>query len=187
MKLFRLLISATILTLMASFLAVQTPALAASQSDDRVTKSDVIRIMYGGAKASSMEAYPRAAITPLPSHNGDHFCVDDWHIVRVSDGESTDSVTTKKQVITDLNRTKVTLYLDGVVISSLRSNIFTTTAGDGSTIWWFQSGSILSPRAISVGEHTAGVLFSDPASYPDEFDTSTFTVDSSRTGACLEP
>jgi hypothetical protein len=188
MKLYRLLISATILTLMFSFLAVQTPALAATGSVDLVTKGDVIKILYGRAKADTMESYQRAAITPLASHDGAHFCVDDWHIVRVSDGENIDYVTTftKKQVIEDLKRTNVTLYLDGVVISSTRAPIFTTIADDGTTIWWFQTGSILSPKAISVGEHTAGVLFSDPAVYPDEFHSSTFTVDPSGSGVCLQ-
>ena len=188
MKLFRLLIAATILTLMFSFLAIQTPAYAATDNVDRVTKSDVIRILYGGAKANTMKDYQRAAITPLASHNGAHFCVNDWHLVRVGLGENIDYVTTftKDQVIDDLKSYNVTLYLDGVVLPSKHAPLFTTIAADGTKIWWIQYGSILAPADISVGDHTASVLFSNPT-YGDDFHTSTFTVDASGTGACLQP
>ena len=49
----------------------------------------------------------------------------------------------------------------------------------------FQTGSILSPAALSVGDHTAGLFATDPV-FGTFQDSSTFTVNSSGTGVCLQ-
>ncbi|HET9920572.1 MAG TPA: hypothetical protein VFQ30_12060, partial [Ktedonobacteraceae bacterium] len=49
----------------------------------------------------------------------------------------------------------------------------------------FQTGSILSPADLSVGDYTAGLVVTDPV-FGTFTDSSTFTVDASGTGVCLQ-
>jgi hypothetical protein len=203
MKLFRLLIAATLFTMMFSFLSIPVRAAAANGDVGLVTKGDVTKILnvwgrgggvFNHIQLAGFNDYPRAAITPLPSHDGAHFCVDDWHVVRASLGESVDysSTFTKKQVLADLQSYTITLSLDGVTLPGTRKPITMLNTADQKSmgfpgpLFYFQTGSILAPGDISVGDHTAGVLYSSTI-YGDDFHTSTFTVDASGTGVCLQP
>ncbi len=179
------------------------PGSHASAASGRVTQGDVEAILHAGLGGGiifhehpvpGFEDFPRAAITPLSNHSGTHYCVDDWHVVRITDANFVDNVVffTKEQVIADLEATTVTLTLDGVTLPTIRTPIIMLNAG-----FWkqrfglpgpgfaFQTGSILSPAALSVGDHTAGLVLTDPA-FGTFQDASTFTVDPSGTGVCLQ-
>jgi len=201
MKLFR--VSCCLLVLLLSLLAFTfVPRSQASAASGLVTKGDVEAILHAGLgggiifhehPAPGFEDYPRAAITPLSFHSGTHYCVDDWHVVRIVVANSVDNVVffTKEQVIADLEATTVTLTLDGVTLPAIRTPIIMLNAADQQRLGFpgltfaFQTGSILSPDALSVGDHTAGLVVTDPV-FGTFQDASTFTVDPSGTGVCLQ-
>jgi hypothetical protein len=77
-------------------------AQVATAASGRVTKGDVEAILHASTSGGGIlfhdhpvpgfEDYPRAAITPLSFHDGTHYCVDDWHVVRIADSNSVDNV-----------------------------------------------------------------------------------------------
>lgn len=180
------------------------PRSQASAASGLVTKGEVEFILHtlagAGAQdlhvhpAESGDDFPRAAITPVSSQNGAHYCVDDWHLVRIADFSGVDNVVffTKEQVIADLEATTITLTLDGVTLPVTQTPISKLNAADQQRFGFpgpafaFQVGSILSPTALSVGDHTAGFVATDPV-FGTFTDSSTFTVDASGTGVCLQP
>ncbi len=176
------------------------PRSQASAASGRVTQGDVVAILHAGWSAGivfvhaiGFTDYPRATITPLSSLSGTHYCVDDWHVERITFQNSVDNVFffTKEQAIADLQATSITLTLDGVPLPVTQTPIVEINAADQQLIGFpgptfqFQTGSIFSPTAISVGDHTAGLVSTDPVFGP-QTDSSTFTVDPSGTGACLQ-
>lgn len=185
--------------IVASFVLVAFPRHASAASG-RVTKGDVeailhsglISFFHGASTGPSAEDFPRAAITPLSRNNGTHYCVDDWHVVRIAFANVVDNVIffTKDQAIADLEATTVMLTLDGVTLPAIRTPIIIVNAADQQRLGFpgptfaFQIGSILSPAALSVGDHTAGIVSTDPV-FGFFQDSSTFTVDQSGTGICL--
>ncbi len=203
MKLFRITCSLVVLLLsLVAFAFV--PLSQASAASGLVTKGDVEAILHaadidGGAilfhehPVPGFEDFPRAAITPLSRHSGTHYCVDDWHVVRIHYDNFVDNVFffTKEQVIADLEATTVTLTLDGVTLPAIRTPIIMLNAADQQRFglpgpdFGFQTGSILSPADLSVGDHTAGLVVTDPV-FGTFQDSSTFTVDPSGTGVCLQ-
>jgi hypothetical protein len=202
MKFFR--VSCCLLVLLLSLLAFTfVPRSQASAASGSVTKGDVEAILHAVTSGGGIlfhehpvvgfEDYPFAAITPLSNHNGTHYCVDDWHVVRIAIANSVDNVIffTKEQVIADLEATTVTLTLDGVTLPAIRTPIIMLNAADQQRFGFpgpsfaFQTGSILSPEALSVGDHTAGLVVTDPV-FGTFQDASTFTVDPSGTGVCLQ-
>ncbi len=202
MKLFR--VSCCLLVLLLSLLAFTfVPRSQASAASGLVTKGDAEAILHawtsGGGILFHEHAvpgfadFPRATITPLSFHSGTHYCVDDWHVVRIAIANSVDNVDffTKEQVIADLEATTVTLTLDGMTLPAIRTPIIMLNAADQQRLGFpgptfaFQTGSILSPDALSVGDHTAGLVVTDPV-FGTFQDASTFTVDPSGTGVCLQ-
>jgi hypothetical protein len=204
----KLVLSLVTVVLLTGAIAVSLPgtithAYAAHSTSGRVTKGDVEAILHaltsGGGiifhehPVPGFEDYPLAAITPLSFHSGTHYCVDDWHVVRIADSNSVDNVIffTKAQVIADLKATTITLTLDGVTLPTIRTpirmlNVATQhRLGFPGLTFVFQVGSILSPTALSVGRHRAGLVFTDPA-FGTLHDSSTFIVDPSGTGVCLQ-
>jgi hypothetical protein len=178
------------------------PRSQASAASVRVTQGDVEAILHavssgGGIRfhehtVPGFEDFPLAAITPLSFRNGTHYCVDDWHVVRITIGQSVDNENffTKEQVIADLEATTVTLTLDNVPLPVTRTPIRMLNTAEQQRIgfpgqtFMFQTGSILSPTALSVGDHTVGFVATDPFGSDD--DSSTFTVDPSGSGVCLQ-
>ena len=203
MKLFRITCCCFVLLLSLAVFAF-VPLSKASAASGRVSQGDVEAILHaapnGGAggivfhknPVPGFEDYPLAAITPLSFHDGTHYCVDDWHVVRITVSQSVDNVFffTKEQAIADLKATRITLTLDGVALSTIQTPIVKLNTavqqrfGFPGPTFDFQTGSILSPAALSVGDHTAGLVATDPVFGPFS-DSSTFTVDPSGTGVCL--
>jgi hypothetical protein len=202
MKLFR--VSCCLIVLLLSLLAFAfVPRSQASAASGLLSKGDAEAILHawtsGGGilfhehSVPGFADFPRAAITPLSFHSGTHYCVDDWHVVRIAIANSVDNVDffTKEQVIADLEATTVTLTLDGVTLPAIRTPIIMLNAADQQRLGFpgptfaFQTGSILSPDALSVGDHTAGLVMTDPV-FGTFQDASTFTVDPSGTGVCLQ-
>jgi hypothetical protein len=78
-----------------------------------------------------------------------------------------------------------------VTLPAIRTPIIMLNAADQQRFGFpgptfaFQVGSILSPDALSVGEHTVGLVITDPV-FGTFHDASTFTVDPSGTGVCLQ-
>src|SRR6266702_3484548 len=187
--------------IVASFVLVAFPR-PASAASGLVTKGDVEAILHAGSimffhenpVPGFVEDFPRAAITPLSFNSGTHYCVDDWHVVRITDINVVDNVFffTNEQAIADLEATTITLTLDGVTLPVIRTPIIILNAADQQRFGFpgpafaFQIGSILSPAALSVGNHTAGIVSTDPV-FGLFQDSSTFTVDPSGTGIGLPP
>ncbi len=203
MKLFRITCCLLVLLLSLVVFTFVTRSQASAASG-LVTKGDAEAILHaltsGGGiifhehPVPGFEDYPRAAITPLSFHSGTHYCVDDWHVVRIaiSQGVDNDVFFTKEQAIADLEATTVTLTLDGVTLPAIRTPIIMLNAGFWKQrfdlpgpFFAFQTGSILSPAALSVGNHTVGLVVTDPV-FGTFQDASTFTVDPSGTGVCLQ-
>jgi len=201
MKLFR--VPGCLLVVLLSLIVFAfVPGSQAFAASGRVTKGDVEAILHavtgGGGilfhehPVPGFDDYPRAAITPLSFHSGGHYCVDDWHVVRITISQSVDNeyFFTKEQAIADLEATTVTLTLDGVALPLTRTPIRMLNAAEQKRLGFpgptfaFQTGSILSPAALSVGDHTAGLVVTDPV-FGSFQDSSTFTVDPSGTGVCL--
>jgi len=202
MKLFR--VSCCLMVLLLSLIVFAfVPRSQASAASGRVTKGDVEAILHAAYSGGEIifhehpvpvaENFPLAAITPLSFHNGTHYCVDDWHVVRITFFNFIDNVFffTKEQAIADLEATTVTLTLDGVTLPTVQTPITKLNAADQQSfglpgpLFAFQTGSILSPDALSVGDHTAGLVSTDPVGGTFQ-DSSTFTVDPSGTGVCLQ-
>jgi hypothetical protein len=172
-----------------------------------VTRGDVEAIFHAGftagqaallvhasqALGAPVEDVSRAAIdffTPGPTP---HFCVDDWHLLRLTDANSVDGVLffTSAQVVADLQQTTITFTMDFVSVSMMQTPITHLNAADqrlfglpGPT-FLFTTGSIFSPGALGVGTHRADFSIFDPAfgffhSHQD------LVVDASGTGACLQ-
>jgi hypothetical protein len=204
----KLVLSLVTVVLLTGAIAVSLPgtithADAAHSTSGRVTKGDAEAILHaltsGGGiifhehPVRGFEDYPLAAITPLSFLSGTHYCVDDWHVVRIADANpvDNDNFFTKAQVIADLKATTITLTLDGVTLPVIRTPIRMLNAaaqhrlGFPGPTFVIQVGSILSPAALSVGQHTVGVVVTDPA-FGTFQDSSTFIVDPSGTGACLQ-
>jgi hypothetical protein len=204
MKLFRITCCCFVLFLSLVVFAF-VPRSQASAASGRVTKGDVESILKTDAPGSAgailahknpvpgFEDFPLAAITPLSFHDGTHYCVDDWHVVRITVSQVVDNVFffTKEQAIADLEATTITLTLDGVSLPLTQTPIVKLNAADQKLFglpgpaWAFQTGSILSPADLGVGDHTAGIVATDPV-FGTFTDSSTFTVDPSGTGVCLQ-
>jgi hypothetical protein len=204
MKLFRVTCCCFVLLLSLLVFAF-VPLSKASAASGRVTQGDVEAILHADPNGGSGDIifhahpvpgfadYPLAAITPLSDRSGRHYCVDDWHVERITFYNIVDNVFffTGEQAIADLEATTVTLTLDGVTLSTIRTSIHKLNAADQQRfglpgpLFAFQTGSILSPSALSVGDHTAGLVTTDPV-FGTFTDSSTFTVDPSGTDVCLQ-
>lgn len=204
MKLFRVICCCFVLLLSLVVFGL-FHGFQASAASGRVTKGDVESILHTGGSANAgailfhknpvpgFEDARLAAITPLSFTSGRHYCVDDWHVVRLATDNSVDNVFffTKEQAIADLEATTTTITLDGVSLPLTQTPIVRVSAtvqqlfGLPGPAWAFQTGSILSPTDLRVGDHTAGVVQTDPV-FGTFTDSSTFTVDASGTGVCLQ-
>lgn len=152
---------------------------------------DAILVHATQALGAPVEDYSRATIdffTPdVP-----HFCVDDWHLLRLFSANSVDGVVffTREQAITDLQQQTLTFTMDGAPVSAIQTPITQLSVADqqlfglpGPT-FFYQEGSIFSPGALSVGSHIARLTITDPVF--GRFHTfEPFVVDPSGTGACL--
>lgn len=200
------LICVVLLGALAFTLVPRSHAPAAHAAPAPVTRGDVEAILHtqipGGLAlllhahqifGAPFEDFPRAAITPLSVHNGAHYCVDDWHLMRIHIDDAVDQVFffTKEQAIADLQETTVILTLDGVALPTTQTPITMLSTetqhllGFPGPDFGFQIGSILAPSSLTVGPHTAGLIVTDPV-FGFFQDASTFTVDPSGTGACLQ-
>ncbi len=141
MKLFG--VTCCLCVLLLSLVAVAfTPRSHATAASGRVTHGDVEAILHasfsGGAilfhehSVRGFEDFPRAAITPLSSNTGTHYCVDDWHVVRITVINSVDNILifTKQQAIAELEATTVTLTVDSVALPTVRTPITMLNAAD---------------------------------------------------------
>lgn len=189
--------------IVASFVLVAFPRHA-SAATGLVTEGNVEAILHAGTSGGTpifhehpvpgFDDHSRAEISPLSFNSGTHFCVDDWHVLRIADINVVDNVFffTNEQAIADLEATTTTLTLDGVTLPLTQTPIRMLNAADQQRLglpgswFWFLAGSILSPAALSVGNHTAGIVSTDPV-FGFFQDNSTFTVDPSETGICLQP
>jgi hypothetical protein len=202
-----ILTGAFVLALLVGVLSFAAfPRSHAAAAPAPVTYGDIQAILHAGftagqdailvhahqALGAPVEDYSRAAIdffTPVPPH----FCVDDWHLLRLTAINDVDGVFffTKEQAIADLQQTTVTFTMDGASVSTIQTPITKLNADDqrlfglpGPAVL-FTTGSIFSPGALGVGPHQAEFSIDDPTfgffqTYED------FVVDASQTGACLQ-
>lgn len=102
--------------------------------------------------------------------------------IAITPGFDNDNFFTKEQSIADLEATPLTLTLDGATLPTIRKPITMLNIG-----FWkqrfdlprpliaFPTGSIFSPAALSIGDHTAGLVATDPV-FGTFLDSSTFAV-----------
>jgi hypothetical protein len=204
MKLFRVTCCLFVL-LLSLIVFVFIPRSQASAASGLVTHGDVEKILHAGYTSTGcaplFQVHPvpgfedctRATIIPFNVGSVRHNCVDDWHIVRLIWITGVDNVDifTKKQAVDELKGTTITLALDGVTLPTNQTPVTMLNTADQQRLGFpgptfaFLTGSILSPADLSVGDHTAGFVANDPV-FGTFQDSTTFTVDPSGTGVCLQ-
>ncbi len=187
-----------------AFVAYPRTRIAAAPAP--VTYGDIQAILHAGFTAGQdailvhanqsvgapVEEFSRATIdffTPdIP-----HFCVDDWHLLRLTVTNTVDGSTflTREQAIADLQQETLTFTMDGMPVPTIQTPITQLSAADqrlfdlpGPT-FLYQTGSIFAPSDLSVGPHVARFTIIDPVF--GRFHTfEDFVIDPSGTGACLQ-
>ena len=182
------------------------PRLHATAAPAPVTRGDAAAILRAGFTAGQdailvhahqtlgapVVGLNRAAIdffTPGPPH----FCVDDWHVLRLTVANVVDGVVffTKDQAIADLQQETLIFTMDGTSVPASQTPITQLNVADQQLFglpgpaFLYTTGSIFAPSALGVGPHEATFTITDPVfgffhTYED------FVVDASRTGACLQ-
>ncbi len=192
-----------VMLIVVSFVLVAFPRHASASGF--VTQGDVESILhnsptgvgfhgfFNGHPVPNFDDGSRARISPLSGESGGkHYCVDDWHLIQIDFEEGVDNINffTREQAIANLEAITVTLTLDGATFPSIRTPIIPSNQEINQisqvTGFIFATGNILSPSALSVGQHTAGIVVNDPT-FGSFQDASTFIVDPSGTGICLQP
>src|SRR5215472_212337 len=93
---------------------------------------DAILIHASQALGAPVEDYSRAAINFFTPGPPPHFCVDDWHLMRLTVANSVDGVLffTKEQVVADLQQTTITFTMDFVSVPTTQTPITHLSAAD---------------------------------------------------------
>jgi hypothetical protein len=117
-------------------------------------------------------------IAPLPTQ---HYCVDDWHVIRVTDVESSRAAA---------DAFDATFVIDGQPLTTQRTPAKPVNPKDAAQFgpganYWVNVGAIVSPDALGVGLHTSHIEVFTPAP-AGTFDR-VFAIDASGTGACTLP
>jgi hypothetical protein len=184
---------------------VTTVALPNSARADtgRITRGDVEAILNafttGGREilshqsgAAGFDAAPadfqgsNGAIRPFGSWNGLHVCVNDWHVLLIAEFDGGDKSYTMQDAKNYLSQVDNLFYLDGNLVQTTSTPIkrFLNPAAYGlEEAYGFQTGAIMAPGELQIGQHTFKVHVVDPV-YGDADLQITFYVDGSSSSTC---
>lgn len=176
-----------LLTILSSIAFLPKQAYAGNSTVTRGDAQAIFQSVFSGcgavvAKGNLHEGQPcedldRAQLrlfSPLVRH----YCADDWHVVRVTDGDTRDAVANFDAQIS----------IDGQLLDTVSTPIkrfnpdLAQQIGlDPKDAFWINVGAVVPPSFLSVGTHASHVETINPNVV---FDT-TFEIDPSGTGACL--
>lgn len=125
------------------------------------------------------------AIRPFSAWDGLHVCVNDWHVLLISEFDGGKKSYTLQDAKNYLSQVDALFRLDGQPISTTRTSIkrFLNPAPPWEEAYGFQQGAIMAPGALAVGTHSLQVHVVDPV-YGDAQLNITFFVDGGNSPAC---
>lgn len=182
------------------------PRLHAAAAPAAVTQGDVEAILHAGFTAGQDAILARTdqvVGAPVAESNRaaidffvpgtPHYCVDDWHLLRLTVINVVDGVVffTRDQAIADLQLQTLSFTMDEVSVPITQTPITQLSAADQQLFglpgpaFLYTAGSVFSPGALGVGPHIARFTIIDPVfGFFHTFEP--FVVDASGTGACLQ-
>ena len=145
----------------------------------RVTQGDVqaalhswntglraLRFTSSSVAAAPLDGLQRGRIVPVA--DGEHYCVDDWHLVHVAWITGGDKSFTYQNAVEDLSSIENTFILDGKTLALTQTPIVRrvgpTLSEEDYVNYGFSVGSIFSPDDLDVGAHHLTWI----ATLPDE-------------------
>jgi hypothetical protein len=171
----------------------------------RITQGDTRAVLNafgtGGrvilANGQTVEASPadffgsHGSIRPFAGSpwDGAHFCAEDWHVILVAwfDGGARDTFNRQRaeEIIAPVT---ISFTLDGEALETTRTPIKRLlnppSAFGFEEAWYFQQGKIMSPDALSVGQHELSVTFTNTPPGEEGSDQITFFIDPAGSDAC---
>ncbi len=194
--------------LLTSIAFILSP-LSALAETDRITRGDVqsvleafqtggVVVLLRASDTAGLYAAPadlygsNGAIRPFPQWDGQHLCVDDWHVILLGFFEGGDQSFTIQDADDLLSKWNATFTLVFHGESSVLDTVRTSTRAflNPDTFGWdkaygFQQGQIVPAGAFPVGEFTleAVVEFDGAVRFESSID---FFVDASDSAACTE-
>jgi len=134
-----------------------------------------------GYHASPADSFgSNGAIRPFPFWDGEHVCVNDWHILLIGIFDGGDKSYKLQDARDYLNQVEALFVLDGQSLQTTRTSIkrFLNPASFGlETAYGFQVGAIMAPGELGVGPHTLEVEVVDPIYGDAQFDIAFFVDD----------
>jgi len=168
--------------LVAVPLLVGSPAGAASA---RITRSDAEAVFKAATRGA--DADPDFRVRIMPFFDGQHYCVEDWHVIMLTRVEGGDASFTRQEAESRLNSVTFSFVLDGSLLATTRTKVVRflhPELVDAVKAYAFSEGRIMAPTDLAIGAHTLSVTISEPG-VPTEVLTSTFFIDGPGTGTCL--
>ncbi len=126
---------------------------------------------------------------PLPTQ---HYCVDDWHVVRITVVFEVAPGDTNQGTRQKVDEFTASFVLDGQPLDTSRTPAKPVTPPSASALgvttpaYWANIGTLLPPEALGVGSHSSHVETFDPSTNTTSVFDSVFVIDPSGTGACLQ-
>jgi hypothetical protein len=192
--------SVLLVVLLVAAAVLPYPVLA---DTGRITRGDVEAVLNafttGGreilshqSSAAGFEAAPAdfqgsdGAIRPFGPWDGLHVCVDDWHVLLIAEFDGGDKSYKMQDAKNYLSQVGNLFYLDGNPIQTTSTPIkrFLNPEAFGlEKAYGYQTGAIMAPGDLQVGQHTFKVHVVDPV-YGDADLEITFYVDDSSSSTC---
>lgn len=170
---------------------------ASGPSTDIVTEQQARAIFQQGYECRPPHSKPscgniqRGRLRLLADIPVQHYCVDDWHMAGALDAEDATVGGGVQGVLDKLNSFNLTVSIDDQSLdldrTSNRRIPNDVAMEDGFTppAFWVDMGTVLSPSALSVGEHHSHVEAFYDTTLIIAVDR-TFVIDPSGEGACLQ-
>lgn len=137
-----------------------------------------------GAPADHLGSH--GSIRPFEDWNNRNFCQEDWHVILVAVHDGGDRSFTMQQFREEANTIVVRLVLDGELLDTVRTPAkhFEGSEFGLDEAYYFQEGRIMSPDALSVGQHTLEGTMTQNGNVFFQGQI-TFFIDPAGTGACV--
>jgi len=170
---------------------------------DRITRGDVESVLNafttGGrvilsqqSGTAGLDAAPadfqgsNGAIRPFSAWDGMHVCVEDWHVLLISEFDGGDKSYNMQDAKNYLSQLSTAFYLDGNLMQTTSTPIkrFLNPGQFGlDKAYGFSTGAIMAPGDLQVGGHTFEVHIADPV-YGDADLAISFYVDDASSPTC---
>jgi hypothetical protein len=183
------LIMGVALAIVLSGSQIAAASSAVTQGDVQATLQSwntarlAILINSHSVAAAQLDGFTRGRIRP--SGDGEHYCVQDWHVILVAYITGGDQSFTYQDAVAELSPIETTYILDGVSLPVTETPVVRRTLSTpGDVQYGFAAASIVSPSAVGVGAHTLTWIVSDP--FGTETTNITIYMDAAGTGACVQ-